>query len=82
MEFPGIAFMARPVVGGHFAFLALERACGGKAIEALRFLDEETPAAVDIEQALLADAPESSAGDTAGQLFLRRRPLRPDIQSY
>lgn len=27
--FPGIYFMARPVVGGHFAFLALERACGG-----------------------------------------------------
>jgi Domain of unknown function (DUF1793) len=26
--FPGIRFMARPVVGGHFAFLALERACG------------------------------------------------------
>ena len=29
--FPGIYFMARPVVGGHFAFLALERACGGNA---------------------------------------------------
>jgi len=27
--FPGPYFMARPVVGGHFAFLALERACGG-----------------------------------------------------
>jgi hypothetical protein len=26
--FPGPHFMARPVVGGHFAFLALERACG------------------------------------------------------
>jgi hypothetical protein len=25
--FPGIFFTARPVVGGHFAFLALERAC-------------------------------------------------------
>jgi len=25
--YPGIYFMARPVVGGHFAFLALERAC-------------------------------------------------------
>lgn len=42
--FPGIAFKARPVVGGHFAFLALERACGGKAVEALSFLDDE-PAA-------------------------------------
>ena len=29
--FPGITFFARPVVGGHFAFLALERACGGRA---------------------------------------------------
>jgi hypothetical protein len=27
--FPGPFFMARPVVGGHFAFLALERSCGG-----------------------------------------------------
>ncbi|KAE8452011.1 hypothetical protein EG329_002176 [Mollisiaceae sp. DMI_Dod_QoI] len=39
--FPGPNFKARPVVGGHFAFLALERACGGKAIEALSFLDDE-----------------------------------------
>jgi hypothetical protein len=31
-------------VGGHFAFLALERACGGKATEGLKFLnDDETP---------------------------------------
>lgn len=28
-EFPGPNFFARPVVGGHFAFLTLERACGG-----------------------------------------------------
>ncbi|KAF2400297.1 glutaminase A [Trichodelitschia bisporula] len=28
--FPGVYFFARPVVGGHFSFLALERACGGK----------------------------------------------------
>jgi hypothetical protein len=27
--FPGPNFFARPVVGGHFSFLALERACGG-----------------------------------------------------
>ncbi|TVY57638.1 putative glutaminase [Lachnellula cervina] len=39
--FPGNAFKARPVVGGHYAFLALERACGGKAVEALSFLDDE-----------------------------------------
>lgn len=34
--FPGPWFFARPVVGGHFAFLTLERACGGLAKEALR----------------------------------------------
>jgi hypothetical protein len=28
--FPGFIFTARPVVGGHFAFLALERACKGR----------------------------------------------------
>ena len=39
--FPGIAFKARPVVGGHFAFLALERACDGKAVAALDFLNAE-----------------------------------------
>lgn len=41
--FPGIAFKARPVVGGHFAFLALERACGGQAYAGLSFLDDEKP---------------------------------------
>jgi hypothetical protein len=39
--FPGFEFKARPVVGGHFAFLALERACGGKAVAGLSFLDDE-----------------------------------------
>ncbi|KAI9680905.1 MAG: hypothetical protein M1829_000985 [Trizodia sp. TS-e1964] len=39
--FPDIYFMARPVVGGHFAFLALERACDGKALEGLDFLNNE-----------------------------------------
>lgn len=33
--------MARPVVGGHFAFLTLERACGGKAMRGLEFLEEK-----------------------------------------
>lgn len=41
-------FKARPVVGGHFAFLALERACGGKATEALSFLDDEEPGVLDV----------------------------------
>ncbi|KAL7625591.1 hypothetical protein AAE478_004811 [Parahypoxylon ruwenzoriense] len=57
--FPGPNFMARPVVGGHFAFLALERACGGKASEGLRFLDEAAPAEIDVEQALRADMVEN-----------------------
>lgn len=38
--YPGIEFKARPVVGGHFAYLALERACGGRALEGLKFLDD------------------------------------------
>ncbi|MCJ1387678.1 hypothetical protein MMC18_000521 [Xylographa bjoerkii] len=38
--FPGPNFFARPVVGGHFAFLALERACGGMAMKGLAFLNE------------------------------------------
>ncbi|KAK0636179.1 hypothetical protein B0T17DRAFT_486064 [Bombardia bombarda] len=54
--FPGPDFFARPVVGGHFAFLALERACGGKAVESLRFLDEKPPAEINVEQALLEDS--------------------------
>lgn len=39
--FPGPNFFARPVIGGHFAFLALERACGGHAMEGLAFLDQD-----------------------------------------
>jgi hypothetical protein len=38
--FPGPNFFARPVVGGHFAFLTLERACGGKAMDAFDFFDD------------------------------------------
>lgn len=45
---PGLAFKARPVVGGHFAFLALERACGGQASKALQFLDYDKPAELDV----------------------------------
>ena len=56
--FPGIYFMARPVVGGHFACLALERAWGGKAVEALKFLDEQLPVGVNIQLALMNDAKE------------------------
>ncbi|TIA37388.1 putative glutaminase [Aureobasidium pullulans] len=39
--FPGPNFFARPVIGSHFAFLTLERACGGTAMKGLSFLDEE-----------------------------------------
>lgn len=42
-NFPGPNFFARPVIGGHFAFLALERACGGRAMAGLSFLDEVDP---------------------------------------
>ena len=38
--FPGPNFFARPVIGGHFAFLALKRACGGRAMPGLSFLDD------------------------------------------
>jgi hypothetical protein len=34
-------FQARPVVGGHFAFLTLERACGGRAMGGLKFLNDD-----------------------------------------
>lgn len=40
-EFPDPFFFARPVVGGHFAFLTLGNACGGKAMEGLEFLDAD-----------------------------------------
>lgn len=39
--FPGPNFFARPVIGGHFAFLALQRACNGKAMEGLTFLNDD-----------------------------------------
>ncbi|EAA32139.1 DUF1793-domain-containing protein [Neurospora crassa] len=68
--YPGIYFMARPVVGGHFAFLALERACGGKAVEALRFMDEEPAGknAVDVDEALKADMLEAKQKGWVGDL--------------
>jgi hypothetical protein len=47
------------VVGGHFAFLALERACQGKAAEGLEFLDSTTPAEIDVKQALAVERAEN-----------------------
>lgn len=39
-NFPGPTFFARPVIGAHFAFLALQRACGGRAMDGLSFLND------------------------------------------
>lgn len=44
------------MVGGHFAFLALERACGGKAAEALSFLDDAKPVRLDVERLVEEEA--------------------------
>ncbi|ORY71741.1 uncharacterized protein BCR38DRAFT_328936 [Pseudomassariella vexata] len=66
--FPGVSFKARPVVGGHFAFLALERACGGKAMEALRYLDESEPAVINVQAALEADMPDGLDSDDPSEL--------------
>lgn len=52
----GLYFKARPVVGGHFAFLALERACGGQAASALSFLDAEQPPVLDVHALLDQEA--------------------------
>ncbi|KAL8863679.1 MAG: hypothetical protein Q9178_000362 [Gyalolechia marmorata] len=47
---PGAHFMARPVTGGHFAFLTLDKACGGKATDGLAFLDEPDEKAEEVEE--------------------------------
>ncbi|BCR85607.1 putative glutaminase [Aspergillus chevalieri] len=57
-NFPGPNFFARPVIGGHFAFLALERACGGRAMEGLSFLDEEPAEAKEWTTAAIKAANE------------------------
>jgi len=45
------------VVGGHFSFLALERACGGKAVEALGFLNTREAKKINVQEALDSDRP-------------------------
>ena len=57
--FPGPNFFARPVIGGHFAFLTLQRACGGKAMDGLKFLDEKSS---DEQLAKVAAAAQEFAG--------------------
>lgn len=53
--FPGPNFFARPVIGGHFAFLALSRACGGKATDGLKYLDDASLGSIDVESVLEAE---------------------------
>jgi hypothetical protein len=55
--FAGSSFFARPVVGGHFSFLALDRACDGKAVVAgLGFLDDKEPSTFGGEK-VVAESP-------------------------
>jgi len=66
--YPGLAFKARPVVGGHFSFLALERACGGKAVEALDFLNTYGVTKLNVQETLDADGPSPGEEETMGEL--------------
>ena len=71
--FPGPNFFARPVVGGHFAFLTLERACGGKAMEGLSFLEAERKdgkekALVAARQLAIATAAGAEGGNEKWEL--------------
>ncbi len=50
--FLGAYFMARPVVGGHFAFLTLGRACGGEAVGGLGFLEDEVLGETELGEAV------------------------------
>lgn len=65
--FPGPNFFARPVIGGHFAFLTLERACGGKAMDGLKFLDEAV------------DAQDADRAKVAAQEFLAAKIPKLDL---
>jgi len=53
--FAGSSFFARPVVGGHFSFMALDRACDGKAFAGLEFLDEKEPGTFGGEKVVAED---------------------------
>lgn len=55
-NFLGAYFMARPVIGGHFAFLTLGKACGGKAIEGLKFLEPDSEEDLVFETLVAAGA--------------------------
>lgn len=65
-EFPGPNFFARPVVGGHFAFLTLGQACNGRAMDGLKYLDDSVTKQMDV-QAIL-DAERNEAESAASEL--------------
>ncbi|KAH0843775.1 hypothetical protein AYO21_07913 [Fonsecaea monophora] len=58
--FPGPNFFARPVVGGHFAFLTLGQACKGKAMDGLSYLNDDVTKEMDVQGIL--DAERAEAG--------------------
>ncbi|CRG85914.1 UPF0202 protein [Talaromyces islandicus] len=66
--YPGIFFIARPVIGGHFAFLALQRACGGKAMEGLSFLDDVSPDADQLAASAAAEFGRIRRPSLSGEL--------------
>lgn len=55
--FPGPNFFARPVVGGHFAFLALDKACGT--------VDLRPPPNLDVETILSIERKEMEGMETS-----------------
>jgi len=63
-EFPGPNFFARPVVGGHFAFLTLGQACNGKAMDGLKFLDDSVTKEMDVARILDAERAEAEWAST------------------
>ena len=68
--FLGAYFMARPVIGGHFAFLTLRRACGGRALDGLAFLDEKQVGGVEVVNRVTPESleEEEGSGDYTGEL--------------
>ena len=77
-EFPGPNFYARPVIGGHFAFLALQRACGGRAMEGLAYLDDGNNV---FSTSTLADWGKAAAR-AVGQSQPSSGPEEPDDNGY
>lgn len=75
-RFPGINFMARPVVGAHFAILALDQACDGTGLSYLNShvyssYEEEAAfsAAIDPEASLKHDLENGSVDEKAVPKF-------------